>query len=159
MINTLMTCGVVAVSPGTSLIEALRVMNSVEVRHLPVVDNDRCVGLLAEVDMLRQLVSHGLVRPESITRLTVGTVCHRPAPVVPVWATRSTAAQAMLASGSDAVLVLDDERLLGIVTASDLTASLAEHVSSSRQHAEQPRSPQQPACPLAAPPREEAPAR
>jgi CBS domain-containing protein len=59
-------------------------------------------------------------------RLTVGEVCRRPAPVAPVWCTRATAAQMMLAAGSDAMVVLDNERLLGIVTAYDLAASLAE---------------------------------
>ncbi len=43
-----------------------------------------------------------------------------------VWATRATAAQVMLALGSDAVVVLNDDRMLGIVTASDLAASLVE---------------------------------
>jgi CBS domain-containing protein len=125
-ISTFMTRRVVAVLPGTRLIDALRVMDSAGVRHLPVVEGNRCVGLLAEIDMLRQLVTQGLLRPRCTMRLTVGEVCRRPAPVVPVWCTRAVAAQVMLAAGSDAVVVLDNERLLGIVTAYDLASSLAE---------------------------------
>jgi CBS domain-containing protein len=125
-ISTLMTGRVVAVLPGTRLIDALRVMDSAGVRHLPVIEGNRCVGLLAEIDMLRQLVMQGLLRPRCTMRLTVGEVCRRPAPVVPIWSTRAIAAQVMLATGSDAVVVLDNERLLGIVTAYDLAASLAE---------------------------------
>lgn len=83
-----MTSRVVAVGPGSALIEALRVMDSAGVRHLPVVEGTRCVGLLTEVDTLRQLVTHALVQPESTARLTAAEVCRRPAPVVPVWATR-----------------------------------------------------------------------
>jgi CBS domain-containing protein len=45
---------------------------------------------------------------------------------VPVWSTRAVAAQVMMAVGSDAVIASDNGRLLGIVTASDLVASLAE---------------------------------
>lgn len=130
VITTLMTSWVVAVSPGTALIEALRVMDSAGVRHLPVVDGGRCVGLLTEVEMLRQLVAQGLVRPESPAWLTAGQVCRRPAAVVSVWATRATAAQMMLALGSDAVLVVDDEHIHGIATASDLAASLVESAAS-----------------------------
>ncbi|MGH4006701.1 MAG: CBS domain-containing protein [Pseudonocardiaceae bacterium] len=130
MIRTLMTSRVVAVGPGTALIDALRVMDSAGVRHLPVVEGHRCVGLLVEVDILRRLVAQGLVRPESTARPTAVDVCRRPAPVVPVWATRGTAAQVMLALGTDAVLVLDDGHVLGIVTASDLAASLAEPAAS-----------------------------
>ncbi|HEX5349254.1 MAG TPA: CBS domain-containing protein [Pseudonocardiaceae bacterium] len=126
MISTLMTGRVVAVDPSMALIDALRVMDSVGVRHLPVVENSRCVGLLAEVDLLRQLVTHGLERPGAAARCTAGEVCRRPAPVVPVWTTRATAAQVMRALGSDAVLVLDDGHIHGIVTTSDLAASLVE---------------------------------
>jgi len=131
VITTLMTSRVVAVSPGMALIEALRVMDSAGVRHLPVVEGTRCVGLLTEVDMLRQLVTHALVQPESTARLTAAEVCRRPAPVVPVWATRATAAQVMLALGIDAVIVLEDDHIHGIVTTSDLAASLVEHGSAS----------------------------
>jgi CBS domain-containing protein len=131
VITTLMTSRVVAVSPGMALIEALRVMDSAGVRHLPVVEGTRCVGLLTEVDVLRQLVTHALVQPESTARLTTAEVCRRPAPVVPVWATRATAAHVMLALGIDAVIVLKDDHIHGIVTTSDLAASLVEHGSAS----------------------------
>jgi CBS domain-containing protein len=131
-ISTLMTTRVVAVLPGMRLIDALRVMDSVGVHHLPVVDGNRCVGLLTEIDMLRQLVTQGLLRPRCTIRLTVGDVCRRPAPVVPVGSTRAVAAQMMLAVGSDAVVVVDNERLLGIVTAYDLASSLAESTPEAR---------------------------
>ena len=68
-------------------------MNSAGVKHLPVMEQDRCVGLLAELDMLRQLVTQELLRPGLAARLTVGQVCRRPAPVVPVRSTRAVAAQ------------------------------------------------------------------
>jgi CBS domain-containing protein len=129
VITTLMTSRVVAVSPGMALIEALRVMDSAGVRHLPVVEGTRCVGLLTEVDVLRQLVTHALVQPESTARLTAAEVCRRPAPVVPVWATRATAAHVMLALGIDAVIVLEDDHIHGIVTTSDLAASLVKRGS------------------------------
>jgi len=131
-ISTLMTHQAVAVLPGTRLIDALRVMDSAGVRHLPVVEGNRCMGLLAEIDMLRQLVTQGLLRPRCSMRLTAGEVCRWPAPTVPVWSTRAIAAQMMLATGSDAVVVLDNDRLLSIVTAYDLAVSLAESRPGSR---------------------------
>lgn len=124
-----MTSRVVAVGPDMPLIDALRVMDAAGVRHLPVVEGGRCVGLLAEVDMLRQLVAHGVVRPGSTALLTAEEGCRRPSPAVPVRATRATAAQLMLDSGSDAVLIMDDDHIHGIVTASDLAASLVESAS------------------------------
>lgn len=124
-VSTLMTNRIVAVLPSTTLIGALRVMDAAGVRHLPVVEGNRCVGLLTETEMLRQLVAHGLPQPRHAMQLTAGDVCRRPAPAVPVRSTRAVAAQMMLAARSDAVVVLENERLLGIVTASDLAASLA----------------------------------
>ncbi|MGH4023827.1 MAG: CBS domain-containing protein [Pseudonocardiaceae bacterium] len=124
-----MTSRVVAVVPGTALVDTLRVMDSAGVRHLPVVENGRCVGLLAEVDVLRRLVAQGPLRPGPTARLTAGVVCRRPAPAVTARGTRAGAARAMLTCGSDAVLVLDDGLVLGIVTVSDLAASLAAPVA------------------------------
>jgi CBS domain-containing protein len=46
---------------------------------------------------------------------------------VAVGSTRAAAAHAMLTSGSDAVPVLEDGRVLGIVTATDLATSLIAH--------------------------------
>ena len=67
-----MTRRVVAVLPGTRLTDALRVMDSAGVRHLPVVEGDRCVGRLTEIDMLRQMVTQGLLQPRCTMRLTAG---------------------------------------------------------------------------------------
>src|SRR5436309_15850440 len=79
--------------------------------HLPVVENNRCVSLLTQVQVLRRLIAQGLVQPGPTARLTAGQLCCRPAPVVPVWTTRATAAQTMLAAGSDAVIVQDNNHL------------------------------------------------
>jgi acetoin utilization protein AcuB len=132
MISTLMTRRVVAVGPDMPLIDALRVMDAAGVRHLPVVKGDHCVGLLAEVDVLRQLVAHGVVRPGSTALLTAGEGCRRPSPALSVRATRATAAQLMLDSGCDAVLIMDDDHIHGIVTAWDLAASLVESAAGAR---------------------------
>jgi CBS domain-containing protein len=93
VITTLMTSRVVAVSPGTALIEALRVMDSAGVRHLPVVEETRCVA----------------------------------------W-------------GIDAVIVLENDHVHGIVTASDLAASLVEQGSavSTSAAAQQPAAAEDP---------------
>lgn len=125
-ISTLMITQVVTVSPGATLIDALLVVDATGVRHLPVMDGNRCVGLLTDTDIQHQLVAQGLLSPRRARQLTAEQVCRRPAPVVPVRSTRAVAAQIMVATGSDAVVVLDHERLLGIITTSDLAASLAD---------------------------------
>ncbi len=100
VITTVMTSRVVAVGPGMALIDALRVMDSAGVRHLPVVEGGRCVGLLTEIDMLRRLVARGLVRPGSSARLTAGEVCRQPAPVTVLGAAAGLALQRPAGGGA-----------------------------------------------------------
>jgi len=79
--------------------------------------------MLVETDLVRRL---GQV-PGSLSRaatLTVGELV-RPAPELPSTARASEAARAMSPRGCDAVLVVDDRHLLGIVTATDLLRMLA----------------------------------
>jgi CBS domain-containing protein len=115
-VSTLMTDRVVAISPDAPLATALHLMASGDVRHLPVLDGARCLGVLMETDLMRAVAIGG---PP-----TVGPLA-RPVPMVPVGWRRSRAARAVLAGDIDAVLVTDADRLVGILTATDLVRSLA----------------------------------
>lgn len=122
-IERLMTRSLVAVTPETGIVIATRLMSASGVRHLPVFEGPRCVGLMLETDAL-----HGLrLCAESAAGerlLTVGDLC-RPAPMVRPAERRSDAARQMHAAGIDAALVTDGSQVLGIVTATDLIRSLA----------------------------------
>ncbi|MBW0133769.1 CBS domain-containing protein [Pseudonocardia abyssalis] len=121
-VTELMTHRIVAIVPEADLAVALRLMDAHGVRHLPVLDGERCVGLVLETDVARLLAGG---RPEpGVPRLRVADVC-RTAPALEPAARRSAAARSMHAGGIDAVLVTDGDRLLGIVTATDLIRSLA----------------------------------
>lgn len=116
-VDSLMTPRVVAITPDAPLRTALRLMASGDVRHLPVLDGGRCLGIVVETDLVHAVAVGGCS--------VVGPLA-RPVPAVPATARRSTAARAMLAGDVDAVLVADGARLVGIVTATDLVRSLAE---------------------------------
>ena len=117
-----MTHRIVAIVPEADLAVALRTMAERRVRHLPVLDDARCVGLVVETDVARLLAGE---RPEpGVPPMRVADVC-RQVPAVEPTASRSAAARSMHTGGIDAVLVVDGERLLGIVTATDLIRSLA----------------------------------
>jgi CBS domain-containing protein len=121
-VTGLMTTPVVAITADARLPVALRVMAAEHVRHLVVVDRGRCVGLLQEGEVARLLL--GPATPREVPPLPVGAVC-RAVPRLGPGERRSTAARRMHAAGVDACLVADGERVLGIVTATDVLTSLA----------------------------------
>ena len=121
-VTGLMTAPVVAITADARLPVALRVMAAEHVRHLVVVDRGRCVGLLQEGEVARLLL--GPATPREVPPLPVGAVC-RAAPRLAPGERRSTAARRMHAAGVDACLVADGERVLGIVTATDVLTSVA----------------------------------
>ncbi len=116
---------VVAIEAEAWLSTALQVMATTGIRHLPVVDRGRCLGVLVEGDLVRCLARDA--RP--FTAGGGATVRHlrRPAPQVSPTARVSDAARRMSADMADAVLVTECGRLLGIVTATDLVRLLARH--------------------------------
>ena len=122
-LSAVMSRNVVAIDAEARLPTALRVMATTGVRHLPVVDRGRFLGVLVETDLIRLLA--GGQHPFG-TPVTAGLRhLYRPAPQLPPDARASDAARSMSADVSDAVLVTDCGQVLGIVTATDLVRLLA----------------------------------
>ena len=119
-----MSRDVVAIDAEARLPTALHLMATTGVRHLPVVDRGRCLGVLVETDLIRSLTQPGLLRPA----LTAPRQLFRPTSQLPPTARVSDAARCISADVSDAVLVTDHGRILGIVTATDLVHLLAHSV-------------------------------
>ena len=125
-LSRLMTHRLLGVTPDAELDVALRLLATTGFRHLPVLDGNRCVGVLIEADVLRALTQP---RPALGPPRLVADLC-RTAPALGPLDRRASAAAAMSDAGVDAVLVVERGRLLGIVTATDLVRSLVPHTSS-----------------------------
>jgi len=96
------------------------------VRHMPVVDDDgRLIGLVTHRDVLRWrssvLEAGDAFQPDLLVRdaMSRSVVCVTPA------TTAETAARMMLGHGFGCVPVVDGDRLVGLVTASDFLDRLA----------------------------------
>lgn len=118
-VRQVMAPDVLGIVPSAPLEIALRMMVEANVRHLPVVERGVCLGLLHEADVLWRLLS-GTGKPP-----LCGAVARTPPPCVSVTDTAHTLALRMKQSASDAVLVLEDGRVVGIVTATDLIDTIA----------------------------------
>jgi len=125
-VASLMTTPVVAIVPDAPLAVALRLLTSRRVRHLPVVDGSRCLGVLLDTDIAHLLAYSP--RPTNVPSLYAADVC-RTAPEVHPRDRRSTAAARMRDSNLDFALVMDGDRLVGIVTSTDLVRSIAADVA------------------------------
>jgi CBS domain-containing protein len=127
LVTTVMTRDVVTVAADARVPTAVHLMAAHSVRHLPVVDRGQCVGMLVETDLIRLLVkAPGPLR--TADTLTVGEL-RRPSRELPPTARISDAARQMSLDASDAVLIIDQGHVLGIVTATDLVRMLAHKVS------------------------------
>lgn len=123
----LMTTRLVGITPDAPLSTALRLMATTGVRHLLVLDGQRCRGIVHEADVSR-FVSNGFDPPISRAALQVEGLT-RPTEPLPITARRYDAALRMQTEHVAAVLVMEEDRLVGIVTATDLVRSLAATTS------------------------------
>jgi CBS domain-containing protein len=92
-IGLVMTPHVVAIAPDAPLRVGLRLMASNNLRHLPVIESSRCLGVVLETDIVRAVA---IGEPQLLGPLV------RALPTVSVDERRSAAARAVLAGDVDA---------------------------------------------------------
>ncbi|MFC5286734.1 HPP family protein [Actinokineospora guangxiensis] len=117
-VRSAMSTRVLGVDPRTSVQVALAVMARSGVRHLPVIDHGRCLGIVSEAAALwHAWAGHGDDR--------IGACMRAPASQVDQDASLEAAAKAIATSGVDAVVVTADGALVGILTSTDIVRALA----------------------------------
>jgi len=107
---------IVSVSPDTKVIDALRVMAEREIGAVLVVDNGRLVGIMSERDYARKVILKGKSSQETPVRdiMTERVIYVRPQQTVPD-------CMALMTNKRVRHLpVLDEERLVGILSLGDL---------------------------------------
>ena len=117
LIESIMTPSPLSVEKEISVEEAQRIMMDHKIRHLPVVEQNRAVGILSDRDIaLALLVNHGM---ETATTLKVGDICTLDAFSVNVGDKLDDIAFTMAEKQIGSALVVDGEKLVGIFTATD----------------------------------------
>ena len=71
-INAIMTADVITVIPDTSVPACMRMMTELRIRHLPVVENGRLVGLVSIGDLVKAVMADQQEQLEQLQRYISG---------------------------------------------------------------------------------------
>jgi acetoin utilization protein AcuB len=124
-VRDLMSAAPLTVTPDTSVHTARALMQQRQIQHLPVVEENRLVGMVSDSDIRLALPSPATSLSvwelhQLLDKLTVGEVMSRfvvtVAPHLPV----TTAIGRMLRHRIGAVPVTEDRRIIGILTRGDV---------------------------------------
>lgn len=132
-VRELMTRGLITVSPETTVTEARTLMANERIRHLLVTDGGRLAGIVTDRDIRLNLASPATTLSVwelnyLLARLTVAEVMTKSLIVVEPDRDAREAARIMLDHKIGALPVLDGDRLVGILTETDLVRAFAESV-------------------------------
>lgn len=121
-VRDLMTRKVLSVRADDALGLAFQMMQWTGIRHLPVVRGDQVVGVLSDRDVLRASAEH----EEGMSAPVVDAMSHPPQTASPE-DELSEAAARMTVRKLGCLPVVKDERLVGILTVTDVLAERARH--------------------------------
>jgi acetoin utilization protein AcuB len=124
-ILNLMTADPVTVTPRDTLAAAKAIMDAGRFRRVPVVDGNRLVGILTERDVREHSGYLESTLVNAAMRTALITVGPR--------ATVEDAARLMLRHKIGGLPIVDDSRLVGIVTTSDLLKAFLNVVEATQQ--------------------------
>ena len=129
-VRELMTATPITVDPETPMLEARQRMVEKRIRHLVVVENARVVGIVTDRDIRLNLPSPATSLSVweinyLLAQLTVGGVMSRTVIVVDPDRPIAEAARLMMDHKIGALPVVDEGRLVGIITESDFVRAMA----------------------------------
>lgn len=115
LVHDIMQSRVITATPRTGVTEALGILRTRGVRHLVITDGDALVGIVSD----RDLKQAGAL-DERLGQWTVGEIMTRSVITIEPSAPVEDAAQLMLAEKISALPVTQGDRLVGIVTETDI---------------------------------------
>lgn len=119
-VRDIMVTDLVTVGPHATAREAYRLMRDHRFRHLPVIDGGRLLGILSDRDLRPVLLS------PTLARVRVRELMSEDLTTVAPSATVEEAASLLVVKRIGCLPVVVDDRVIGIVTDTDLLAVLVE---------------------------------
>ncbi len=126
-----MTPNPITIDPKTTLPEAHKLMKECHIRRLPVVDRGKLVGIVTLGDIREAEPSDATALSifelnYLIAKLTVDRIMTRNPIVIPPEASMREAAQVMLEHKIGGLPVVENDKLVGIITESDIFRVLVQ---------------------------------
>jgi acetoin utilization protein AcuB len=125
LVEDVMQAAVITITPKTSLPEAMRLVRHRGIRHLPVVEDDRLVGIVSDRDLKQAMASPATALESHELRylldaLTVDEIMTRAVVTVGRMFPIEDAARLMVTEKISALPVTERGKLIGIVTETDV---------------------------------------
>lgn len=125
-----MTRDVVTVHPTATVVDAFETIRSHNIRHLPVVDGARLLGVVSDRDLRLALGPDG----DNATGTTVEDVMTGSVVTTTPGTPVESAARLLTENRIGCLPVLDDSELVGILTESDLLRAFVELLAGRERH-------------------------
>jgi CBS domain-containing protein len=134
-LSEIMTAPVVSATPEMTLREAMALLSDRHISGAPVVSGGKVVGVFSSTDLLLYIAELDAAQPSvsfrrrqtPLEELTVSEVMTRDVKSLAPACPADLAAAFMQRARIHRVLVMEGDRLLGIVTTTDLAGAIAEH--------------------------------
>ena len=125
LVRDVMSKNVRVVRPDSSVKEVVATMNKFDIGSIIVVQGGRPVGIITERDILRRIVEQCLA-PETLSARQIMT-----SPVLTINETASVdeAASLMKKKGVKKLLVMNNQKLIGMITLTDIVTNVPKMLS------------------------------
>jgi CBS domain-containing protein len=128
-VRDVMSTDLVTLNLNDTLRLADDIMNVTKVRHFPVLDEGKVVGVLSQSDLLhasmRSLLRNPLDSPRHLLGMVVVHKIMKPPLTVPADMSLPEAAAMLVDQQADCLLVIEGETLLGLASRTDLLRQMA----------------------------------
>lgn len=130
-VSQIMSKDLITLNPNQSLYDAEKLLNKHKIRHIPIVSEERIVGIISRSDLLRISFSDLDENDETVVPIiyemyTIPQVMTRIPITIEVDTTIKETAEILARQDFHSIPVVDKGKLVGIVTTTDLINYLLE---------------------------------
>jgi len=119
----IMSRDVAAISPQSSVVSAVRIMSSNKISCLIVTENGHLSGIVTETDILKRAVTGG----NDFRKMIVEQIMSSPVRSIPRDLSVMEISKIMETENIRRLVVLEDERFIGVITQTDMIQALASY--------------------------------